>query len=163
MVEDNLVVVAATPLYKRYLIAYTKLYKLADVQMCLGKRLKIDIVEDAILDAKADIVERLVNTHLGRFIEQGTRATAVDGVVVVVEVAHGVKEVDTPVDHCRKVAELKLVVKRQTTTHTLPALGGRDIHTSVCQGVADGIIVEEVARNRLWNTSVTQPVRRYRS
>ena len=142
MVEYFFAVRSTTLLDKGYLVADAKLDKLADVQMCLGKRLKIDIVEDAILDAKADIMERLVNTHLGRFIEQGTGATAIDGVVVVVEVAHGVKEVDTPVDHCRKVAELKLVVKRQTTTHTLPALGGRDIHTSVCQGVADGIVVE---------------------
>ena len=112
MVEYFFAVRSTTLLDKGYLVADAKLDKLADVNMCLGKRLKLDIVEDAILDAKADIVERLVNTHLGRFIEQRTRATAVDGVVVVVEVAHGVKEVDTPVDHCRKVAELKLVVKR---------------------------------------------------
>ena len=112
MVEYFFAVRSTTLLDKGYLVADAKLDKLADVQMSLGKRLKIDIVEDAILDAKADIVERLVNTHLGRFIEQGTRATAIDGVVVVVEVTHGVKEVDTPVDHCRKVAELKLVVKR---------------------------------------------------
>ena len=96
MVEYFFAVHSTTLLDKGYLVADAKLDKLADVQMCLGKRLKIDIVEDAILDAKADIVEGLVNTNLGRFIEQRTGATAIDGVVVVVEVAHGVKEVDTP-------------------------------------------------------------------
>ena len=82
MVEYHLIVLALIPGDERYLVAHTKLDKLAYVQMRLGQCLQVDIVAYAILDTETNIVECLIDTHLLRLVEQRTWPSAIDWVVV---------------------------------------------------------------------------------
>ena len=69
MVKNSLIVVTTTLLDKGNLVAYAELNKLTYMHVGLGSGLQIDIIEDAILKTKANVVECLVYAHFGRFIE----------------------------------------------------------------------------------------------
>ena len=142
VVEYHSIVVTFALFEEWYLVAYAKLYQLADVHVGLGYGLQIEVVEYAILHAEAYVVECLIDTHLSRLVEERSRPTPIDGMVAIVEVAHGVEEIYTPIDYCGEVPELELVVYGEATTHPAPSIRRCDIHAAIGLGVAYRVVVE---------------------
>ena len=87
VMEDATIALALVLLEEGELIAYAKLYVLADVEVSLGRGLQVQIVPHAILHTEADVVEGLIGTCIFIIIEQGAFAVAIDGVIAIVVVA----------------------------------------------------------------------------
>ena len=87
VMEDAAVALALILLEEGYLVAYTKLYILGNVEVGLAGSMQIEVVPYAGLHTEADVVECLVSTCTIILVEQGTLAVAVDGVIIIIVMA----------------------------------------------------------------------------
>ena len=71
---------------ERYLVADAELDVLTDVQVCLGKRLQIEIVPDTVLQTESDVVPSLLASRTIRLIKQRKPVIVAVSDVVVIEI-----------------------------------------------------------------------------
>ena len=114
--EDTTVTLAIALLEERYLVAYTKLYILADVEVGLSTGLQIKVIPHTVLHTEADVVEGLIGTCPFIVIEQGAFAVTIDGVIAIIVVARRVVEIYTPIYDSRYDTQAELIVQCDTGT-----------------------------------------------